>query len=171
MDDSFPVSGSQPAGHLFHDVDSFSNVQFAPLLQDPMEVLALQVLHSDELGSPGFPDIENADDIPVSDLAREDQLLFEALQNFRVLSHFRLDHFERDLSLKLDVSSLVNSAHATFAKQLQNFIASAQQITNLHVGRTGMGIGNPGGRRIRSRRGCWSNPLEINNSGPLVMTG
>src|ERR1035438_3806839 len=126
MDDSFPVSGSQPAGHLFHDVDSFSNVQFAPLLQDPMEVLALHVLHSDELGSPGFPDIENADDIPVSDLAREDQLLLETLQNLRMFSHLRLDHFERDHSLQLYVPSLVDSAHAAFAEQLKDFIASAK---------------------------------------------
>ena len=32
----------------------------------------------------GFTEIENADDIPVGDLASENQLLLEALQDFRI---------------------------------------------------------------------------------------
>ena len=77
-----------------------------------------------------FPDIENADDIPVRHLARKDQLLFEALQNLRMIRHLGPDDFERDFPLQLEVSSLVDGAHAAFAEQLQKFITSAKQIAN-----------------------------------------
>ena len=145
MDDSFPVSGSQPAGHLLHDLDRFRNFQFALLLQDLMEVLALQILHRDELCLSRFSDIENADDIPVRDLARKNQLLLEALQDLRMLRHFGPDYFERDLSLQFHVSSLVDRAHAAFTEQLQKFITSAEQIANPQYG------SDVGRRRARRR--------------------
>ena len=78
---------------------------------------------------PGFANIENADDVAVRHLAREDQLLLEALQNFRVIGQFRLDHFERNFSLQLNVSGLIDGAHAAFPKQFQKFITAAKQIT------------------------------------------
>ena len=98
-----------------------------------MEVLALQVLHRDELGFPGFANIEDADDVAVRHLAREDQLLLEALQDLRVIGQFRLDYLERNFSPQFDVSSLVYGAHAAFAEQFQKFITVAKQIAYLEL--------------------------------------
>ena len=88
-----------------------------------MEVLALNVLHRDELGPASFPKIEDADDVPVSNLARKDQLLLEAQQNFRIIGQLGLDDFERDLSLQLDISRFVNCPHAAFAEDFDDFVA------------------------------------------------
>ncbi len=146
MDDSFPVSRSQPAGHLLHDVNRFTDLKLAPLLQKLMEVLTLQILHGDELDLSRFADIENADDVPVRHLTCKDQLLLEALQYLGMLRQLRLDHLERDITLKLCVSGLVYGAHSAFTEQFQQFISPAKQISNLQLTRAALCIGKPAGR-------------------------
>ncbi len=111
-------------------VDRFRDFQFAPFIQNLMEVFTLQILHGDELCFSCFPDIENADDIPVRHLARKDQLLFETLQNLRMIRHLGSDYFESDLSLQFPVSSFVDGAHAAFAEQIEKFITFAKQSAN-----------------------------------------
>src|SRR5208282_2267637 len=84
VNDPFAVSSGQSGNRLFHDVDGFRGLQLAPLLQELMNILAINVLHRDEFDSIGLTEIENADDIPVGDLASENQLLLEPLQDFRI---------------------------------------------------------------------------------------
>ena len=158
MDDAFTMGGSKPVGHLRHDVDGFGDLQLAAFLQQLMEVLALQVLHRDELRFPGFANIENADYVAVRHLAREDQLLLKTLQNLRVIGQFRLDYFERNFSPQFDVSSLVYGAHAAFAEQFQKLITLDKQIAYLELTCVRSRINRPARRR-------WQRPPPGWNSG------
>src|ERR1700745_3076373 len=103
MDNSFPVDRSKPAGYLFHDGNGLRDLKLASLSQDGMKALALDVFHRDEFDFLGFAEIEDADDVPVADLARQDQFLFEALQNLTIAGQLRPNDFERDLPLQLQV--------------------------------------------------------------------
>ena len=75
--------------------------------------------------------IENADDVFVRNIASENQLLFEALQNCRISSQLRPDHLERDQPVKFAVASLIDRAHSALAKHSQDFIAPAKQDARL----------------------------------------
>ncbi len=134
MDDAFAVRRSQSRGNLFHDVDGFRGFQFVPLSQKLMEVLALDILHRDELDSPGFPKIENTDDVAVGDLACKDQLLLEALQDLGIVGKLRPNDFERDISLQFPVPCLVNRPHAAFAQSLDDFVAVRKNRSRLQGG-------------------------------------
>src|SRR6202043_691508 len=85
MDNSFPVDRSKPAGYLFHDGDCFSDLKLATFSQDGVKALAFDIFHGDESDFLCFAEVEDADDIPVADLTRKDQLLFEALQDLTIV--------------------------------------------------------------------------------------
>ncbi len=91
-----------------------------------------------------------------------DQLLFESLQNLRMIRQLGLDHFDRDLTLQLQVAGLVNGAHAAFTKQGEQLIPPAEQSANLQVGAARVRIETRALRRRRSLRrgaprpGLWS---------------
>jgi len=49
------------------------------------QVLTFKVLHCDEFEAVGLPQIENANDVAMRNLASQDQFLLEALEDFRLV--------------------------------------------------------------------------------------
>src|SRR5579863_7605318 len=112
MDDSDSMSCCKPTGHLLHDVDRLRNFQLASLLQDLMEILALKVLHRDELYALGLAEVINPDYVAMSYTRREQELLFETGEDFRIRSHLGTDHFQSHDSIHFAVGCFVHSSHA-----------------------------------------------------------
>src|ERR1700678_3932405 len=92
------------------------------------EILALHVLHGDELYSLSFPEIVDTHHIAVGDLGSEDQLLLEAVQDGAIAGQVGTNHLERDHAAQLHIPRFVNGAHAAFAQQAQHFITLSQQL-------------------------------------------
>src|SRR5205823_5440757 len=81
MDDSFGVSSLQRAANLANGIGSFGGGELAMGAKEGPEIVALDVLHSDELNPGGFAEVIDAHDILVADVAGKNQFLFKALQN------------------------------------------------------------------------------------------
>ncbi len=92
MDDVFRVCCLESPARLTHDVDGLLGSEFL-VAQERLQVLALHILHGDELGVAGNSQVENADDVAVRDLPRQDQLAFEPLQDLGVTRQLGADHF------------------------------------------------------------------------------
>ena len=65
------------------------------------------------------------------DLVGQQQFLLKTRQDRGVRSQFRPDDFQRDEAIKFAVGGLVNGAHTALAKQLQNLVASPEQLADL----------------------------------------
>ena len=85
----------------------------------------------------------------MGDLSREDQLLFETLQCFRIVRQFRPYHLDRHTPVQFNVPGLVDRAHATLAQDLKKLVASSEQSSGGQVLRASPGIG----RHARPCRG------------------
>src|SRR5215469_8460933 len=101
------------------------------LSQQVVKALALNVLHSNELDTLGFPEVENPDDVAIRDLPGKNQFLFEALQNIRIIGHFRADYLQGNCASELPVYGLVDGAHAPFPQDLHDLVAVAQNLARL----------------------------------------
>ena len=127
VDHALRVGGFQSPANLRHDGGGFRGLQFFLAAHQALQVLTFDVLHGDELDAVGLAQIENADYVFVSDLPREDQFLFETLQDFRIRGHVAANYFERHLALQFAVARVVDRAHAALAEHPNNLVAFAQQ--------------------------------------------
>ncbi len=100
-------------------------------MDDRRQLLAFDERHGQELDAVDLAELVNPDDVLVSDLAGQEQLLLEApLEHRRGLgvgSDLRPDHLQRDQYAQLRVPRLVDRAHAAEAKQLHDVIARAER--------------------------------------------
>jgi hypothetical protein len=103
-------------------------------MDDGAQVGALDVLHGDELHAIGFAQVVDADDVAVRDLRGEDELLLEAVDDGRVAGVLAADGLESDYTVKLDVTGLVDGSHAAFAKECEDFVALAEDISRFEKG-------------------------------------
>src|SRR5690242_1316364 len=93
VDDSLCVGGFQRSANLRHQLCRLERLQL-PFAEQPLaKTLAFDVLHGDELDSVGLPKIEKADYVAVSNLPREDDLLFEPPKSFWTFGHVRANDF------------------------------------------------------------------------------
>jgi hypothetical protein len=69
MDDSHAVRSFEGSADLLHDLDSFLGRELGLLMDEGAEILALDVLHGNELHPLGFAQVIDADDIFVCNLA------------------------------------------------------------------------------------------------------
>src|SRR4029077_18987413 len=60
------------------------------------------------------------------DLVREHKLLLEAVKYGRISSQFRTDHFKRNSAIHFAIPRAVNRSHASFPKNLQDFVSPPQ---------------------------------------------
>src|SRR5712692_3466944 len=152
---AFGVCRLQSPADLVDDLDFFFERERRAIVQKRVEVAALHEFHGDEFDALRFAKIENADDIAVGDLARKDQFLLEALKYFRLPGQFRTDYFNRHHAVELAVTSLVNSTHAAFAKNFDEFVAVAEQRPRSHRGTRGEYPTRIALPRGRNRPGRW----------------
>ena len=119
MDDAFGVRGFQRAAHLLDDVGRFRGLKLFLAPEQAPQVLALDVLHGDELDAIGLAEVENANHIVVGDLARENQFLLEALQDFGIRGQVAANYLQRNLAVQFAVMRLVNRAHSALPKHFE----------------------------------------------------
>ena len=96
MDDAFAVSSFESAAGLEDDLHRLLWSKLFVRLQKAVQVLALDILHGDELDSSGFTQIENTNHVPLRNLAGENQLLLEALDDGRIAGQVGADDLECD---------------------------------------------------------------------------
>src|SRR5262249_44277721 len=109
------MSGFEREADLLDNFDRSFGRELTLLGQQGLEVAALDEFHGDELDAVGFAQIENADHVAVRYLARQDELLLEALQNFRQSGQFGTDHFESHQAVEFTVAGFVYGAHAALS--------------------------------------------------------
>src|SRR5208282_5737099 len=126
--------------------------------QDGAKVLAIDVLHGDEADAVGLAEIKNADHVLVRDVAGEDELLFETLQDRGIGGEFGPDDFERDQAVQLTVAGLVDRAHAALPQHALDFVASTDKRSWAKTVKGGDAVG--GMRRVRSRTNLMTNIRE-----------
>jgi len=129
VDHTFGVSGVERGAGLVDDVGAFFEGEAPLLLDERREVFALDELHGDELHTIGFTEVEDADDVFLSDFPGKDEFLLEALKNLFVDREFRADDFQGDQTVEFEVPSFVHGAHAAFSEHLDNFVA----LTETHA--------------------------------------
>ena len=93
MDHTCCMSGFQRTAYLADDRDGLRGCEFSFFVQDGVEILPLDILHGDELHPICFAEVVDADDVSVSDVARKKDLLLEAVDDCRIASEFRANHF------------------------------------------------------------------------------
>src|SRR2546430_5570360 len=96
VDDAFAVSSFESAAGLEDDLHRLLWSKLFVRLQKAVQVLALDILHGDELDSSGFTQIENTNHVPLRNLAGENQLLLEALDDGRIAGQVGADDLECD---------------------------------------------------------------------------
>ena len=84
MDHGFAVSSVQGGAQLLGNVESALDGELPLRLQDVMEVGAVDEGHRNELRPGNIAQIVNAENVPVRNLAGQQQLLLEALHGFRM---------------------------------------------------------------------------------------
>jgi len=111
-------------------VASFNRGEFAFAQQYRSQGLAVDVLHCDELDAIRFSQIEDSDDVAMSHLASENQLLLEAMQNFGAKAKLGLIVFKA-LSDPARGPRLVNGPISALTEELQNLIPVSQHPSGL----------------------------------------
>jgi hypothetical protein len=108
--------------HLFYNSDAFFPAQFALFDEQTFEILSLDKLHGDEPDSVGFSEVENPNRVFVGHLPRQDEFLFEPMQDFRLSRELGTNYLQGDQSLQFAILRLIHSAHASLAEQLQDLV-------------------------------------------------
>ena len=93
MDDPFAVSGFERPTDLQDYACGVLRRQLSLLTKNRTKVLTFEVFHRDEFEAVGLSQIENTNDVAVSNLASQDQLLLEALEDFRIGRKLRANNF------------------------------------------------------------------------------
>src|SRR5258708_1464566 len=117
MHHALRVRRFESTAHLDRDVHLLLNAYEAALTQERAKIATLHELHRDELDTLRLPQVENPNDIFVRYLARQDQFLFEAAQNFGLVRELRANDLQRDHAIHFAVASLVDRSHTAFAQR------------------------------------------------------
>src|SRR5262249_38139543 len=117
VNDSDAVCGMQRVASLPNDFDGFGSGKFSVIEDQAPQVIALDVLHGDELDAFACTEVVDANHIAVHNLMGEQELLLETRQNGGIRSQLRTDQLKRNKTVELAISSLVDRAHAAFAEQ------------------------------------------------------
>ena len=124
MNDAHRMGCFQGAADLPHYFHRFLWLKYLLLGNQAAQVLALDVLHGDELDSIGIAHVVNANHVLVRDLVREHKFLLEAVKDGRIPSQFRTNHFKRDRAIHFAIPRPVNRPHASFTKNLLDFVSA-----------------------------------------------
>src|SRR5207245_7267541 len=151
MNDPYAVRGFEGSADLLHDLDRFLGGELSLLMDEGAEVLALDILHGDELHPLGFAQVVNTNYIFVGDLASEEQFLLEAVENSLIAGKIGPNNFQGYWPTQLAVHGFVNRAHSAFAQNFENFVSLSQNRPRLQHGLASMGGASSRARpRLRS---------------------
>src|SRR6185437_11433960 len=96
MNHGFAVSSVERSAQLLGNVEGALDAELALRLQDVMKIGAIDEGHRNELRPSNIAQIVNAENVPVRNLAGQQQHLFEALHGFRMDHQFGANQFEGD---------------------------------------------------------------------------
>ena len=96
-------------------------------LQQPGEILAVDVLHRQEDAAVGLADVVDAADVAVRHLARDAHLVVELRERCGSLGDGRRQELQRDRLAEREVVGAVDLAHAAAADQADDAVALGQQ--------------------------------------------
>ncbi len=164
MHDAGFMRGHQAGCHITDDPKSGADRELAFLLQHGREIRPLEIRHRDVLDAVDFPEVVNADDVLVGDLAREDQFLLEPPLHFargsRIARRFRANHFQCDVLPQLGVPDVIDGAHAADTQHSDGMVAGAKRLADGK--RSGV---SPGRSRERGRRWRHHGTIGIGGRG------
>ncbi len=106
-------------------------------LQQAPQVLALHILHRDEVRAFGFSQVIHPADVPVGDLPRHLELVAEPVDDLPVLGDLGVDELERDLLVDLLVLDPEDASHSPAAELLDDLVAAGEQLPPLEERRRG----------------------------------
>ena len=150
VNDANAMSGFERAADLLDDLDCFFGRKYFVLKNQRAQVFALDELHGDELNAVGVAKVIDADDVFVRDLMGKEKLLLEAGDNRGIGRKLTPNEFQGDEAVEFAVAGLVDRAHAAFAQQLQDLVATGHDITGIEqrdIGLRAQGAGT-GGRTL-----------------------
>ena len=116
MHDPCGVSGFQRLAELPGDCDAPIDGQSPFPFQLLVQVLALDVSHRDKLDAFDVAQIMDPQDVFVGNLARQQQLLFEALHRLRVGHQIGTHQLQRYRAIEIVVVGFVDGTHASLAE-------------------------------------------------------
>ena len=135
MQDAAVVGGGEARANLARDVERLVGRQAADAQQQRSEILAVDVLHREEVLAPisdGLADVEHAADVRVRDLARDADLGQEPLVPDGIVGERARQEFQRDRRTELDVVGPVDLAHASAAEQADDAVAASEHGPRRH---------------------------------------
>ena len=106
----------QRATNLGDDPYRLVRRKFSSFTEHGAKIAAFHELHGDELEPLGLSQVENANDVPVRNFASQDQLLFEAAEDFGIAGEVSTDQLESDEAFELCVARLINGTHSAPTK-------------------------------------------------------
>ena len=157
MQHALLVGGGETGAELARDLQGLVAGQPADAPQQRAEVLAIDVLHGEEIQPFDFAEIVDAADVGVRHLARDADLVAESLER-RLMVRDRLGQkFERHRLVERQVVGAVDLAHAALAEHGDDAVAPAEQFSGseaaLRPG-TGRRAAGPSRRAARNGLGC-----------------
>ena len=126
MDDAFGMRGCERLRDLPREIQNAVHRHLGIVVDDVLQILALDEGHGDEAQAADIAHVVNAQDIFVGDLAGENQFLFEALQRVGLADGPFTHHLDGDGAVQFLVVRFVNAAHAALAEQRVNAIARTE---------------------------------------------
>ena len=126
MQDALVVRGGEPRAELARDLDRLVRRKPPDAPQERGQVLAVDVLHREEVPSLDLADVVDAADVGVGDAAREAHLGVEALEPGRLGRELRRQELQGDGLAELEVVGAVDLAHAAAADEADDAVALAE---------------------------------------------
>jgi hypothetical protein len=126
VDYAFRVRGRERIRKLLGKTQDALERHLRALLNDLVQIAALDVGHGNELDVAYFAEVVNAQDVLVGDFACEEQFLFESSECVRVGHRPGANHLERDRAFEVLVEGLVHPTHRALPQQRDDAIARAE---------------------------------------------
>ena len=148
------VRGREAGAELTRELERLVRRQAADAAQQRREILAVDVLHREEVLAAGFADIVDAAHVRVRDLPCEPDFLVKARQPIRSIGDLHRQELERHDLPELQILGPIHFAHPTTAQQADDAVARVQHGARHELGSIERGgDGERAGRRHGERRG------------------
>jgi hypothetical protein len=124
--------GERPAG-FDRELERRPDRKPTLLLDELLQVLAVDVLEDDELAPIRLAAVDHGDDVGVGELGRRARLASEALDVIGVGGVVLVQHLDCDLALEQPVVRAVHAGHASLADELLELVAIRDHVADVHL--------------------------------------
>ena len=143
----FVVGGGQSHTKLPRNLDGLVLGKAPDLSNQSGQILAVNVLHGEEVLALNFPDVIDPADVGMRNLAGHADLIVEALEPARMIGQIPRQKLQGHRLAEFQIVGSVDFAHAAFAQQSDDAIAFGQHRARSEPGMVdGVGRRSPGWR-------------------------